>query len=196
LCAREAGAAAAGCAGVIQLPTAALYSHLVGAHETLQVGGVDHATVDLELSESIVDLGGGELVAEGHEGVSEGLGVDLAVDLESLEGLDDGLVIVGATGHLASEQGDHLGEVHGAISLIQHSLGLSASNGLAVVGEGSGEVTGAEETVLVDVHDTEGLLELLEGGVGEGVEDVGLLGHLGWLDSTGGVTKQKVSADT
>jgi len=168
----------------------------LAGHETLEVSGVDHSTVDLELGEGVVDLGGGELVAEGHEGVSEGLGVDLAVDLESLEGLDDGLVIVGATGHLASEQGDHLGEVHGAISLIQHSLGLSASNGLAVVGEGSGEVTGAEETVLVDVHDTEGLLELLEGGVGEGVEDVGLLGHLGWLDSTGGVTKQKVSADT
>ena len=40
------------------------------------------------------------------------------------------------------------------------------------------EVRGGEETVLVGVHDAEGLLELLDGGVGEGVEDVGLLGHL------------------
>jgi len=182
LCAREAGAAAAGCAGVIQLPTAALYSHLVGAHETLQVGGVDHATVDLELSESIVDLGGGELVAEGHEGVSEGLGVDLAVDLEGLEGFEDGLVVIGATGHLASEEGDHLGEVHGAGSLIKHGLSLTASNGLAVVAEGSDEVIGAEETVLVGVHDAKSLLELLDSGVGEGVENVGLLGHVDWLD--------------
>ena len=39
---------------------------------------------------------------------------------------------------------------------------------------------------LVGVHDAEGLLELLDGGVGEGVEDVGLLGHLG------GVSKNNV----
>jgi len=151
---------------------------LVGAHETLEVGGVDHSTVDLELGEGIVNLGGGELVAEGHEGVSEGLGVNLAVDFEGLEGLEDGFVVVSATGHLASEKGHHLGEVHGSVSLIEHGLGLSASNGLSVVSESGGEVAGAEETVLVDVHDAEGLLELLEGGVGERVEDVGLLGHL------------------
>jgi len=36
-------------------------------------------------------LRGGELVAEGHEGVSEGLGVDLAVDLESLNAVVKGL---------------------------------------------------------------------------------------------------------
>jgi len=159
---------------------------LVGAHEALEVSGVDHSTVDLELGEGVVDLGGGELVAEGHEGVSEGLGVDLAVDLEGLERLEDGFVIVSATGHLASEQGHHLGEVHGSVGLVEHGLGLSASNGLAVVGKSGGEVAGAEETILVNVHDTEGLLELLEGGVGERVENVGLLGHLGWLDWTGG----------
>ena len=28
------------------------------------------------------------------------------------------------------------------------------------------------------VHDAEGLLELLDSGVGEGVEDVGFLGHV------------------
>merc|ERR1719186_1410063 len=71
---------------------------LLRAHETLEVGGVDHATVNLELGEGIVDLGGGELVAEGHEGVSEGLGVDLAVDVEGVEGLEDGLVVVSAAG--------------------------------------------------------------------------------------------------
>jgi len=159
---------------------------LVGAHETLQVGGIDHSTVDLELSEGIVDFGGGELVAEGHEGVSEGLSINLAVDLEGLEGFEDGFVIIGATGHLASEQGHHLGEVHGSVGFVEHGLGLSASNGLAVVTEGGDKVVGAEETILVNVHDTESLLELLDGGVGEGVENVGLLGHLVWLDKTGG----------
>jgi len=142
------------------------------------VSGVDHATVDLELAEGIVDLAGGELVTEGHEGVSEGLGVNLAVDFESLEGFDNGLIVIGATGHLASEQGHHLGEVHGSVGLVKHALGLSASDGLAVVGEGSDKVVGAEETVLVDVHDAESFLELLDGRVGERVENVGLLGHL------------------
>ena len=77
---------------------------------------------EVPLGEGIVDLGGGELVAEGHEGVSEGLGVDLAVHLEGLEGLDDGFVVVGTAGHLLGEQGDHLGEVHGSVSLIEHVL--------------------------------------------------------------------------
>jgi len=141
------------------------------------VFGVDHATVNLELREGIVALGGRELVAEGHEGVSEGLSVDLAVDLEGLEGLEDGLVVVSAASHLAGEQGHHLGEVHGSGGLVQHTLGLAGADGLAVVAEGSHEVRGRDETVLVTVHDAEGLLELLDGGVGEGVEDVGLLGH-------------------
>jgi len=151
---------------------------LLRAHQTLEVGSVDHATVNLELGEGIVDLGGGELVAEGHEGVSEGLSVDLAVDVEGVKGLEDGLVVVSAAGHLAGEEGHHLGEVHGAIGLIKHALGLTGGDGLAVVGEGSHQVGGREETVLVHIHDAEGLLELLEGRVGEGVENVGLLGHV------------------
>ena len=40
------------------------------------------------------------------------------------------------------------------------------------------EVGGGEKTILVYVHDAEGLLELLDGRVGEGVEDVCFLGHL------------------
>jgi len=158
------------CVGITRL--------LLRAHETLEVGSVDHATVNLELGEGVVDLGGGELVAEGHEGVSEGLGVDLAVNVEGVEGLEDGLVVVSAASHLAGEEGHHLGEVHGAIGLIKHALGLTGGDGLAVVAEGGHQVGGAEETVLVDVHDAEGFLELLQGRVGELVENVGLLGHV------------------
>jgi len=163
--------------------------NLLGGHESLEVGSVDHATVNLELGEGIVDLGGGELVAEGHEGVSEGLGVNLAVNVEGVKGLEDGLVVVGAAGHLAGKEGHHLGEVHGTVGLVKHALGLTGGDGLAVVGEGGDKVGGAEETVLVDVHDAEGLLELLEGGVGEGVEDVGLLGH----DVAGGGTEERLN---
>jgi len=149
----------------------------LGGHESLKVGSVDHATIDLELREGIVDLGGRELVSKGHERVSESLGIDLSVDLEGLERLEDGFVIIGSTGHLASEKGDHLGEVHGSVSLVEHGLGLSSADGLAVVGEGGGQVRGGQKTVLVHVHDAEGLLELLDGGVGERVENVGFLGH-------------------
>ena len=36
--------------------------------------------------------------------------------------LDDGLIVVGSSGHLAGEQGHHLGEVHWAVGLVEHAL--------------------------------------------------------------------------
>jgi len=141
------------------------------------VGGVDHALVNLHLREGVVDFAGGELDTEGHEGVPEGVGINLAVNLEGLEGGKDDVIIVGSTGHLGGEEGDHLGEVHGSVSLIKHALGLTAGDIFAMVSEGSHEIISGEKAVLVDVHDTESLLELLDGRVGEGVENVGLLGH-------------------
>jgi len=150
---------------------------LTGGHESLKVSSINHATVNGELCESIIDLGGGELVTEGHEGVSESFSVDLAFHLEGLEGLHDGLVIVGTTGHLGGEEGDHLGEVHGSIGLIKHVLGITGGDRLAVVGESSHEVISGEETIFVTVHDAEGFLELLDGRVGEGVENICFLRH-------------------
>ena len=58
-------------------------------------------------------------------------------------------------------------------------LSLTTTDVLAVGSEGSDEVAGGQEAVLVCVHDAEGLLELLDGGLGEGVEDVGFLRHDG-----------------
>ena len=58
-------------------------------------------------------------------------------------------------------------------------LSLTTTDVLAVGSEGSDEVAGGQEAVLVCVHDAEGLLELLDGGLGEGVEDVGFLRHGG-----------------
>merc|ERR1712037_475610 len=118
---------------------------LLGHHQALQVGGVDHALIDLHLSEGIVDLGGGELDTEGHEGVSEGIGIDLAINLEGFEGGKDDVVVVGSSCHLGGEEGDHLGEVHGSVHLIKHCLGLSTANVLAVGTEGSDEIGGGEE---------------------------------------------------
>ena len=56
-------------------------------------------------------------------------------------------------------------------------LSVTAANALAVGAESSDQVGGGEETVLVSIHDTEGLLELLDGGVGERFEDVSFLRH-------------------
>jgi len=65
---------------------------LLGDHQALQMGRVDHALINLHLSEGVVHLGGGELDTEGHQGVPEGLGVDLALHLEGLEGSEDDIV--------------------------------------------------------------------------------------------------------
>jgi len=141
------------------------------------VGCVNHSTVNLEFSEGIIDLAGGELVAEGHQLSSEGLGINLAVLLESLEGSENDIVVIRTSGHLGGEEGDHLGEVHGSINLVKHGLSVTAANALSVGAEGSHEVGGGEEAVLVSIHDTESLLELLDGGVGERFEDVSFLRH-------------------
>ena len=52
--------------------------------------------------------------------------------------------------------------------------------------EGGDEVGGGQKSVLVSVHDAKGLLELLDGRVGEGVEDVGFLRHDGAGGGAGG----------
>ena len=44
---------------------------LLGDHDALQVLGVDHPAVDLELTEGVVDLVGGELLTPGHQRVPE-----------------------------------------------------------------------------------------------------------------------------
>ena len=47
---------------------------LLGDHDALQVLGVDHPAVDLELAESVVNLVGGELLTPGHQRVPEPVG--------------------------------------------------------------------------------------------------------------------------
>lgn len=46
------------------------------------MGGVDHALVNFHLGEGVVDFAGGKLDTEGHEGVPEGIGINLAVNLK------------------------------------------------------------------------------------------------------------------
>ena len=60
-------------------------------------------------------------------------------------------------------------------------LSISAANALSVSTEGSNEVRGRQKTILVGVHDTEGLFKLLDSGVGERFEDVSFLRHFGFV---------------
>ena len=48
-----------------------LFFVLLGHHEAFEMLTVDHAAVDLELAEGVVDLVGGELLTPGHQGVAE-----------------------------------------------------------------------------------------------------------------------------
>merc|ERR1719198_2785295 len=58
---------------------------LLGDHDALQVLGVDHPAVDLELAEGVVNLVGGELLTPGHQRVPEHFGVNLSVDFEGFK---------------------------------------------------------------------------------------------------------------
>ena len=69
---------------------------------------------------------------------------------------------------------------------LKTNLCLSTTNVLSVSAEGGDEVGGGQKSVLVSVHDAKGLLELLDGRVGEGVEDVSFLGHGGAGGGAGG----------
>ena len=57
-------------------------------------------------------------------------------------------------------------------------LGITTTNALSMGSKGGHEVGGGEEAVLVSIHDTKSLLELLDGRVGEGLEDICFLRHL------------------
>lgn len=133
---------------------------------------VDHAAVDLELAEGVVNLVGGELFPPGHQGVTEHLGVDLSVDLEGFEGSHNDVIVVGSSGHLLGEQCDHLGEVDRSRGLSHHVSSFAVAYWPADGGEGGFEVGGGDDSILVVVNDTESFFELLDLFLAEEGEDV------------------------
>merc|ERR1712118_100819 len=94
------------CGGLLDL----LLLLLDGDEEADHLLGLDAVVlINLELAEDVVNLGLGHLVSPGHEGVLEHLGVDLAVHVVSLEGLDDEVIgVVAVSGHLLLEHLDHV----------------------------------------------------------------------------------------
>lgn len=132
---------------------AALLFFGAGGQHGGQLVGVDETfVVDFHLVVSLVDFVGGELVAPGHEGVPQSLGVDLAVAVEGLEGGDDNIVFVGATGHAVREQCEELSEVDGARGLTEHLVEFLIVDEPAQGVEGGAEVVLTDDTVLVVVH--------------------------------------------
>merc|ERR1719195_1955213 len=124
--------------------------------------------VDLKLTEDVVNLGLGELVAKVLEGMLEHFSLDLAVDLVGLEGTDNQIVgVVGTAGHLFLEHFDHGVEGACAADLAQHAVEFFLRHELANVVEGSADVILGDGAALVDVHQLEALLVLLELLLGE-----------------------------
>merc|ERR1712142_759453 len=75
---------------------------------------LDHVVlINLELSKNVVNLSLGHLISPGHESVGKHLRVDLALQVISLEGLDDQVIrVVAISSHLVLEHLDHV--VHSA----------------------------------------------------------------------------------
>lgn len=158
---------------------------LFGAGEHGDQGrGVDEALIiDDHLVEGVVNLVLGELVlAPVSQGVAELLAVDLAVHVEGLEGVDDDIVVVGASaGHAVREQRQQLGEVERALGFAKHFVQFLVGNQFTQGIEGRAEIVLADHTVLVVVHQLESLLEFGDLLLGEEDEDGrrGLLGLAG-----------------
>ena len=82
-------------------------SFFLGHHYTLQVGAVDHSSVDFELPESVINLSAAELLTPGHERVTEPrtrLNVLLSlIKLEQFQVFFSNLVIKGKTSNIVVE---------------------------------------------------------------------------------------------
>merc|ERR1712128_174567 len=142
---------------------------LDGDEQANDVLGLDHVVlIDLELTEDVVDLSLGHLVSPGLEGVLEHLGVNLAVVVVSLEGLDNEVVgVVALAGHLLLEHLDHVVVGAGSRDLAQQSVELRPAHEDTDVVEGSTQVIFVQLAILVDVHKLEAVLVHLQLILGE-----------------------------
>merc|ERR1711944_120315 len=123
---------------------------------------VDHASINLELSECVINFCSRKLLSPGHQGVSEHFSINLSVDLKGFKRSDNDIVVVGTSRHLLCEESDHLGEVDGSWSFTNKIVSLGISDGTTNVDEGGLQVIGSDDAVLVNVDDAESLLELLD----------------------------------
>ena len=153
------------CGGLLDL----LLLLLDGDEEADNLLGLDAVVlIDLELAEDVINLGLGHLVSPGHEGVLEHLGVDLAVHVVSLEGLDDEVIgVVAVSGHLLLEHLDHVVVGAGTTDLAEEAVQLGLGHEDTDIVESSAEIVLVQGAVLVDVHQLEAVLVHLELLLGE-----------------------------
>merc|ERR1712071_460098 len=142
---------------------------LDGDEQANDVLGLDHVVlIDLELTEDVVDLSLGHLVSPGLKGVLEHLGVDLALVVVGLEGLDDEVIgVVALAGHLLLEHLDHVVVGAGSRDLAQQAVELRLAHEDTNVVEGSTQVIFVQLAIIVDVHKLEAVLVHLQLVLGE-----------------------------
>merc|ERR1719382_208534 len=142
---------------------------LDGDEQANDVLGLDHVVlINIELTEDVVNLSLGHLVSPGLKGVLEHLGVDLALVVVSLEGLDDEVVgVVALAGHLLLEHLDHVVIGAGSRDLAQQAVELGLAHEDTDVVEGAAQVVLVQLAILVDVHQLEAVLVHLELLLGE-----------------------------
>merc|ERR1712127_242063 len=127
----------------------------------------------------------GHLVSPGLEGVLEHLGVDLALVVVGLEGLDDEVIgVVALASHLLLEHLGHVLAGAGAGDLSQQTVELGLGHEHADVVEGAAQVVLVELAILVDVHELEAVLVHLDLLIGEAALILALT-HLELLLCTG-----------
>merc|ERR1712127_1152424 len=159
---------------------------LDGDEQANDVLGLDHVVlIDLELTEDVIDLSLGHLVSPGLEGVLEHLGVDLALVVVGLEGLDDEVIgVVALASHLLLEHLGHVLAGAGAGDLSQQTVELRLGHEHTDVVEGAAQVVLVELAILVDVHELEAVLVHLDLLIGEAALILALT-HLELLLCTG-----------
>merc|ERR1719347_1572886 len=137
--------------------------------ESDDILGLDHIIfIDFKLSENVVNLSFCHFVSPGLEGVGEHFGVNLSLELVSLECLyDEVITVVSLSGHLLLEHVDHVVRSARAADLPQQAVKLSLRHEDTHIVESSPQVILVDGPILVDVHQLEAVLVHLDLLLGE-----------------------------
>merc|ERR1712117_338101 len=137
----------------------------LGHHHSDELLVVDVTiTIDISLSDHLIDLLVSELLSEVSYDVTELSSRDetVTITIEDLEGLDKLLLSISVL-HLTGHEGEELWEINGSVTisidLIDHILELSLSWVLSERSHDSSELFGGDGTITVLIEEGESLLE-------------------------------------
>uniref|UniRef100_A0A1L8DP12 Putative conserved secreted protein n=1 Tax=Nyssomyia neivai TaxID=330878 RepID=A0A1L8DP12_9DIPT len=150
---------------------------LILASEHGDEGGcIDESfVVNHHLVIGIINFVSAESIAPCHEGCAQFVPINFALDIECLECIDDNVIIIGGTGgcHAAREECEELCEVDGSRCLTEHLVQFLLGHQFAYTVKGGTQIVLADGTILVAIHELEGLLEFSHLLLGEHGEDIG-----------------------